>query len=482
MADKLWKSTRILAPMVRCGTLPLRLLALRYGADTVYSEEIVDKRLIQCQRVVNEQLDTIDFITGQRGNTQLVFRTSRDKERGRCVFQMGTATPELAVQAARVVADDVDAVDVNMGCPKHFSVHSGMGVALTHDSDRACSIIRALRAALKIPVSCKIRLRDTTAETISLVRALEAAGAQAIGVHARTASERPHDQPHWDQLKEIVEAVSVPVLVNGDVWGPQQAEELLQLSGCTSSMSARGALKNCKSCFESNVEIAQKIENDPASLIEVIRDYVKLSIDYDNHGKNTKYVVQYMLKMNNRLGTPFGTSVSSGKIRTLQDIARVCGVEEYYQEDAKKKEEERRGREAVGGGGGGGGTGDGLLAGRAYDDDYFYARPKKRSKISNAPNMILPPNFKKILLEWGNKQKELPRKQQCPQYQHLGQEPAFQHFDDVASTSQAMAYRACVHVAGQKFLGGWGKSKKIATSKAAHVAVEKLGIFGMIPG
>ena len=123
-----------------------------------------------------------------------------------------------------------------------------------------------------------------------------------------------------------------------------------------------------------------------------------------------------------------------------------------------------------------GGTGDGLLAGRAYDDDYFYARPKKRSKISNAPNMILPPNFKKILLEWGNEQKELPRKQQCPQYQHLGREPAFQHFDDVASTSQAMAYRACVHVVGQKFLGGWGKSKNIATSKAAHVAVEKLGI------
>ena len=125
--------------MVRCSTLPLRLLALRYGANTVYSEEIVDKKLIQCKRIENKLLGTIDFVSGDRDGSQLIFRTSRQQEQGRCVFQIGTATPDLAVQAARVVAGDVDSIDINMGCPKHFSVHSGMGVALTRDNERACS-------------------------------------------------------------------------------------------------------------------------------------------------------------------------------------------------------------------------------------------------------------------------------------------------------------------------------------------------------
>jgi hypothetical protein len=170
--------------------------------------------------------------------------------------------------------------------------------------------------------------------------------------------------------------------------------------------------------------------------------------------------------------------VSSGKIRTLRDIAIVCDVLEHYEENEKKKKNDSGSRSGAGGDSGGSrGAGGELLAGRDYDDDFFYARPKKRQKISNAPNTILPPNFKNILLKWGNEQKELPRKQQCPQYQHLGREPAFEHFADVAKTSQAMAYSACVHVAGKKFLGGWAKSKNIATSKAAHVALVKLEIL-----
>ena len=100
MVERLWRGRSILAPMVRASTLPLRLLALRSGADTVYSEEIVDRRIIETRRVVNSQLGTIDFVSTHEGTDfgSLVFRTDRKKERGRCVFQMGTATPELAVK------------------------------------------------------------------------------------------------------------------------------------------------------------------------------------------------------------------------------------------------------------------------------------------------------------------------------------------------------------------------------------------------
>ena len=364
-----------------------------------------------------------------------------------------------------------------MGCPKHFSVHSGMGVALIKDSERACSIVRALRAALDIPVSCKIRLLNTVGETVDFVRALEAAGAQAIGVHARTASMRPNDAPHWNQLQQIVQAVSVPVIVNGDVWGPAEAQAVQALSGCSSVMSARGALKNLRVCFESDVARAQKEMENKDSIIQVIHDYVRIAIDYDNHGKNTKYVIQYMLKMNNRLGSDFGKAVSSGKCRTMCDIARVCGLSEYYQQAVKRRQSESGGSGGSGASeGSSSSAGGGLGTSRAYSDDFFYARPKKRQRMVGQPGKQLPPEFKKILVDWGELQTTLPRKQQCPQYQHVDVATASEHFDDVAKTSQAQCYKAVVHVGGQTYAGEWAKSKSQATSKAAHSALVALGV------
>ena len=87
----------ILAPMVRVGTLPMRLLALDYGADIVYSEEIVDRKLMECKRLYNSRLDTIEFYKGD----QLVYQTcSRDTP---TVIQLGAANAEGALQAANVV-------------------------------------------------------------------------------------------------------------------------------------------------------------------------------------------------------------------------------------------------------------------------------------------------------------------------------------------------------------------------------------------
>ena len=92
------------------------------------------------------------------------------------------------------------------------------------------------------------------------------------------------------------------------------------------------------------------------------------------------------------------------------------------------------------------------------------------------PDVVMPPDFKKILSTWGSSQQHLVRKQQCPQYQHVDRAVASLHFDDVAKTSKALCFKAAVHVAGQKFVGQWAKSKTQATSKAAHVAIRELGI------
>lgn len=122
----------ILAPMVRVGTLPMRLLALDYGADIVYCEELVDIKMLQCKRVVNEVLQTVDYIAPTE---RVIFQTC-EREKDRLVFQMGTVDPERALAVAKLIENDVAAIDVNMGCPKEYSTKGGMGAALLSNPEK----------------------------------------------------------------------------------------------------------------------------------------------------------------------------------------------------------------------------------------------------------------------------------------------------------------------------------------------------------
>jgi Dihydrouridine synthase (Dus) len=148
----------ILAPMVRAGTLPLRMMAAKYGADMCYSEEIIDRRIIPCTRSWNENYSTVDFSqTRRNGKLDTVFRTVPGEK---VVFQMGTSNSQHALQAAQVICNDVRAIDINMGCPKHFSIVGGMGAALLSKPDVARDIVTCLRRNLTIPITCKIRLLE----------------------------------------------------------------------------------------------------------------------------------------------------------------------------------------------------------------------------------------------------------------------------------------------------------------------------------
>ena len=114
-----YREKMILAPMVKIGTLPFRLLALDYGADIVYSEEIIDKRLLFSERLENPVLGTVDYI--DKRDNSLVFRTcSREKEK--LVMQIGTSDANRAAAVGRKVENDVSGIVVNMGCPKSFSL------------------------------------------------------------------------------------------------------------------------------------------------------------------------------------------------------------------------------------------------------------------------------------------------------------------------------------------------------------------------
>jgi tRNA-dihydrouridine synthase 2 len=333
-----------LAPMVRASTIPLRTLALKYGADFCYTEELIDRSLSSTVRVVNKQLGTIDYVKMDphghvkngikrklsHGNyaSLLILRLDPKIESNKLICQIGSGDPELALAAAVHVHQDVDAIDINMGCPKKFSVGGGMGSALLSDPDRACRIIRTLSNTLSssnnmqhapIPVSAKIRLLHDTKSTLDFVTSLINAGANAIAIHGRHVSDPDVQSAYWDELSEVVSLATqkfphVPILINGDFYTRHEFTNFIQCTGAAGVLLARPALYNTGIFrkpspdtteidtfpIDSNTPLTKSAlygYNSPLLLDKttVVQDYLRESIRYDGHYKNVKYVICEMM-------------------------------------------------------------------------------------------------------------------------------------------------------------------------------------------
>ncbi|CAH2002512.1 unnamed protein product [Acanthoscelides obtectus] len=305
----------ILAPMVRVGTLPTRLLALEYGADIVYTEELIDWKFLRSFRVVNDALGTIDYIDQSDGT--IVFRTC-EQEKDRVVVQLGTSDVKRALKVAKMIENDVAAIDINMGCPKEFSLKGGMGAALLTQPEKAKSILSTLVQNVKIPITCKIRVFEDVEETVKLAKQLESTGISAIAVHGRTKAERPQHPNRCETIKKIAEALTIPVIANGGSREIENYKDILKFKadcGASSVMIARTAQGNC-SIFR---------QEGLVDLEEVIVNYLKNAVDYDNPPSNTKYCVQNMLKELQE--TPRGKKFL--ECQTLEQICSIWGYGEY---------------------------------------------------------------------------------------------------------------------------------------------------------
>jgi len=309
--------------MVRMGTLPLRLLSLQYGADIVYTEELVDKKMNRTKRVVNDILGTVDFVDEFDGN--VVFRTC-PSEKDRLVFQVGTSDAEAALKVGKLVEKDVSGFDVNMGCPKEFSIKGGMGAALLKKPEKIKEILCLLVENLSIPVTCKIRLLSTVEETVKLCKMIESCGVAAIGVHGRTKDDRPRHPNNNEAIRTISKEISIPIIANGGSKDIETYDDIVKFKDATNASSvmiARAAQWNC-SVFRKEGKLP---------LDEVITNYLKYAVDYDNTFTNTKYCLQMMLRELQE--TPRGRRVLES--RYTDEICREWpGMEDYF----KRKEEE----------------------------------------------------------------------------------------------------------------------------------------------
>ncbi len=199
------------------------------------------------------------------------------------IYQIGSADPDLAVQAAKTVMQDVSGIDLNCGCPKPFSTHAGMGAALLTNPDLLCSILTALRKEMppRITVTAKIRLLPSQEDTLKLVERIVNTGITALTIHCRTRNMRDKDKALIDRLREIVEFVQrmgngIAVVENGDCTRWEDAKRVRAATGAHSVMIARGAESN-PSCFSSEPLKDVEVTLSPAYLRLVCISFLHLS-------------------------------------------------------------------------------------------------------------------------------------------------------------------------------------------------------------
>ena len=213
----------LLAPMAGITDLPFRRIARRFGSGLVTSEMVASADMVQARPSARSRAE-ID--AGPGTAVQLA---------GRDPYWMGEAARLLRDGGARII-------DINMGCPAKKVTGGQSGSALMRDPDLALRLIDAVVAA-GVPTTVKMRLGwcDATPSAPELARRAESAGAAAVTVHGRTRMQFYKGAADWDAVAATVRAVSIPVIVNGDVTNAAAAREALRRSGAAAVMVGRGA-------------------------------------------------------------------------------------------------------------------------------------------------------------------------------------------------------------------------------------------------
>ena len=220
----------VLAPMAGISNSAFRRICKKMGCGLMYAEMVSDKAITFSNK---KTLDMLYLTEEERPLVQQIFGSDVDS----------------FVEAAKYINDNMhpDIIDINMGCPvPKVAIKSQAGSALLKSPQKIFDIVSAVVKAVDVPVTVKIRSGwdNKSINAIEVAKIIEKAGASAICVHPRTRKQGYSGKADWSIIKQVKEAVNIPVIGNGDIKKPEDAKKMIEETGCDAVMIGRGVLGN----------------------------------------------------------------------------------------------------------------------------------------------------------------------------------------------------------------------------------------------